>query len=198
MNTGISLYCSTGVARNEELLAQAAAAGVHCAFTSLQIPEETGGERKAAALGLLGACKQHGIPLIVDVGADTAAGLGCNSLYELQRWGITALRLDDGFCAPQAAELSREFQIVFNASTVTPQEIEGWQRAGADLTLDSIADEGTTVVITIPFERTVDPVQNGGRSGPEASDQPDNTAQPADSDLIGRNVQDDSDPAMKQ
>ena len=39
--------------------------------------------------------------------------------------------------------------------------------AGADLTLDSIADEGTTVVITIPFERTVDPVQNGGRSGPE-------------------------------
>lgn len=70
--------------------------------------------------------------------------------------------------------------------------------AGADLTLDSIADEGTTVVITIPFERTVDPVQNGGRSGPEASDQPDNTAQPADSELIGRNVQDDSDPAMKQ
>ncbi len=134
MNTGISLYCSTGAARNEEILAQAAAAGVSCAFTSLQIPEEAGGERKAAALGLLGACKQYGIPLIVDVGADTAAGLGCNSLYELQRWGITALRLDDGFCAKQAAELSREFQIVFNASTVTQQEIEGWQRAGADLT----------------------------------------------------------------
>ena len=46
MNTGISLYFSTGAAKNEEIIRKASACGVKYAFTSLHIPEENGVEYK--------------------------------------------------------------------------------------------------------------------------------------------------------
>lgn len=134
MNTGISLYCGTAEEKNAEIITRAADAGIRCAFTSLQIPEEGQMDLRSSAEKLLFACKKHGLNLITDVGPDTAENLGCHSLYDLQNWGVTHIRLDDGYSPQQTAELSHTFQIVFNASTVSFAEITGWQKAGADLT----------------------------------------------------------------
>ena len=134
MNTGLSLYCSTEEEKSAEIIARAADAGIRCAFTSLQIPEEGRMNLRSSAEKLLSACKKHGLNLIMDVGPDTAENLGCRSLYDLQDWGVTQIRLDDGYSPQQAAELSRAFQIVFNASTVSFAEMNGWKKAGADLT----------------------------------------------------------------
>lgn len=134
MNTGVCFYCGTAEEKNAEIIARAADAGIRCAFTSLQIPEESRNGLRSSAQNLLSACKKYGMDLVMDVGPDTAERLGCRSLYDLQNWGVTQLRLDDGYSPQQAAELSHTFQIVFNASTVSFEEITGWQKAGADLT----------------------------------------------------------------
>ena len=134
MNTGISLYCGTGEEKNEEIIEQAAAAGIRCAFTSLQIPEEDRVNKHDAAEKMLSVCKKFGLHLILDVGPNTAENLGCRSPYDLQDWGVTHIRLDDGYSPQQAAELSRIFHIVFNASTVSAAEINEWKKSGADLT----------------------------------------------------------------
>lgn len=134
MNTGVCLYCSTAEEKNAEIIARAADAEIRCAFTSLQIPEESRDGLRFSAKKLLSSCKKYGMDLVMDVGPDTAERLGCRSLYDLQNWGVTHIRLDDGYSPQQAAELSHTFQIVFNASTVSFAEITGWRKAGADLT----------------------------------------------------------------
>ncbi len=133
MNTGISLYCSTTEEKNAEIITRASDTGIRYAFTSLQIPEEGRMDLRSYAEKLLSACKKYGLNLIMDVGPNTAKNLGCRSLYDLQNWGVTHIRLDDGYSPQQAAELSHTFQIVFNASTVSSAEIAGWKKAGADL-----------------------------------------------------------------
>ncbi len=134
MNTGISLYLSTAEEKNEEIIARAADAGIRCAFTSLHIPEEGRMNINDAARNLLSTCKRYGLELILDVGPDMAEDLGCSSLYDLENWGVTHIRLDDGYSPQQAAELSHAFHIVFNASTVSAREIALWEKSGADLT----------------------------------------------------------------
>ena len=42
MKTGISLYFSNGVEKNEAIIRKARKAGIRYAFTSMHIPEETG------------------------------------------------------------------------------------------------------------------------------------------------------------
>lgn len=46
MKTGISLYFSNGVEKNEAMIRKAQNAGIRYAFTSMHIPEETG-DRKS-------------------------------------------------------------------------------------------------------------------------------------------------------
>ena len=108
MKTGISLYCSTPREKNRAILQKARAAGVSLAFTSLQIPEEDPQQKKQAARTMISDCREYGIWLMLDIAADTAALLGCHAVEELEQWGITHIRLDDGFTLAQTAELSQD------------------------------------------------------------------------------------------
>ena len=124
MQTGISLYFSEGIEQNERTIERARAAGVTLAFTSLHIPEETGVAYADAARHLL-AC---------DVSPVTLDKLGCSRIEDLLDLGITTVRLDFGFNARETVELSHSFRIVFNASTISTEDIRAWQAAGADFT----------------------------------------------------------------
>ena len=133
MRTGISLYLSNGYEYNARMVDKARRAGVRCAFTSLQIPEESGIDCRGAAARLLGLCREAGISLMADVSPDTPAKLGCDSLDDLVRLGVTHVRLDAGFDVPRVAELSRRFHVAFNASTISDDDVAAWRAAGVDL-----------------------------------------------------------------
>lgn len=134
MNTGISLYFSSGIRQNEQMIKKAVEHGMKYAFTSLHIPEEMGADYPNDMKRLLHACKEGGLSLIADVGPETLAKLGVRSVEELADTGITHLRLDYGFSAEETARLSEKFYVVFNASTITREDLQAWRSAGADFT----------------------------------------------------------------
>ena len=132
MQTGVSVYFSAGMERNEQIIARARQAGATMAFTSMHIPEEEGVDYERDARHLLGLLRDAGISLIVDVGPETYEKLGCSRIEELADLGITHVRLDYGFSPEETVRLSETFHIVCNASTVTKAEIAAWRAAGAD------------------------------------------------------------------
>lgn len=133
LKTGISLYLSAPLEENERIVDRAAAAGASYAFTSFQIPEEVGADFRHALDRLFEKLDAAGISLIADVGPDTCDMLGIDGIGSLSALGVTHIRLDDGFTPQDAVDLSRCFHIVFNASTITRDEIMEWKRLGADL-----------------------------------------------------------------
>ncbi|WP_455619416.1 MupG family TIM beta-alpha barrel fold protein [Eisenbergiella sp.] len=134
MNTGISLYFSSGTAKNEEIIRKASACGVKYAFTSLHIPEENGVEYKKDIRRMLDSCLVGGLQLIVDVGPETLGKLGVSSIEALENTGITHVRLDYGFSPQETVRIAEKFHVVFNASTITEADIRAWKAAGADFT----------------------------------------------------------------
>lgn len=134
MKTGISLYFSNGIEKNEEMIRKAAKAGITYAFTSMHIPEETGLDYGSDTKKLLKQCRDAGISLIVDISPVTLEKLGCTSFDGLLELGITYIRLDFGFTPKETVALSKKFYIVFNASTITQEDIQNWKANGADFT----------------------------------------------------------------
>ncbi len=134
MKTGISLYFSGGMDKNQLLIEKAVKHGVKYAFTSLHIPEETVTDYRRETLKLLSRCRDGNLNLIVDVGPETFEKLDVNSLEELKELGITHVRLDYGFTAEETVQISKSFYVVFNASTITEEEIACWKQYGADFT----------------------------------------------------------------
>ena len=117
---------------NEKIIARAAEAGARYAFTSMHIPEENGLAYGSEAREMLSLLSSLDIDLIVDVGPETPAKLGCSSIYDLRGMGITCLRLDYGFSDAEIAELSSSFRIVLNASIVQGRQLEAWVSMGVD------------------------------------------------------------------
>ena len=108
--------------------------GVKYAFTSLHIPEETGVNYRLDMQRLLSQCKEGNLNLIVDVGPETFEKLGVKRMEELKEHGITHVRLDYGFTAEETVQISRNFYVVFNASTIREEELGEWKKYGADFT----------------------------------------------------------------
>lgn len=134
MNTGISLYFSNPMEKNEALIKKAAESGVKYVFTSLHIPEETGVDYRKDIKKLLAECRENSLSLIVDAGPETFNKLGVKTLEELKPLGITHVRLDYGFSGEETVEISKSFQVVLNASAIREEEIMEWKRFGADFT----------------------------------------------------------------
>ncbi|WP_024291921.1 MupG family TIM beta-alpha barrel fold protein [Lacrimispora indolis] len=134
MNTGISIYFSNGMEKNERLIKKAVENGVKYAFTSLHIPEETGVDYRRDVQRLLEICREGQLNLIVDVGPETLEKLGTSNISELKDLGITHVRLDYGFDAKETVQISKDFYVVFNASTIMEEELLEWKRYGADFT----------------------------------------------------------------
>jgi len=124
MKTGISVYLSTGYKRNEEIIKKASQANVTHAFTSLHIPEEEIQDYKAEVKRLLTLCKAYNLHLMMDIGPRTLDKLGIQSFSELKALNVTHIRLDYGFTYEQIIELSNDFHIIFNASTLGDEDIK--------------------------------------------------------------------------
>lgn len=133
MKTGVSIYLSTGIEKNEEVIHKAKAAGASYGFTSLHIPEEDYDDYKNKVQELLALTKRAGIELTMDVDDGTPERLGVKRMEELIDFGVTSIRLDYGFSDEDIVALSKNFNIVWNASTVEPFEIRKWERMGADV-----------------------------------------------------------------
>ncbi|AZB43106.1 DUF871 domain-containing protein [Bacillus sp. FJAT-42376] len=125
---GISFYLHDEQA--EERIWEAGRLGVKHAFTSLHIPEDKGDMAQKAKV-LLAAAKEAGIQVFADVSAGTPAKLGLSSFSSLKSLGVTGLRLDDGFKAMEAAEISKEFSIAVNASILFERELQDLFSHGA-------------------------------------------------------------------
>ncbi len=134
LKTGISIYLSSGLEKNEEVIGKAKVAGVTYGFTSLHIPEEEYSDYKEKVTGLLKLCAHAGISLTMDVDNDTPFRLGVKRMEDLIDYGVESIRLDFGFSDEEIVELSRNFNIIWNASTVSISDVCKWEKMGADLT----------------------------------------------------------------
>ncbi len=132
MNVGISLYLGTGYDKNKEIIEKAKRAKVSYAFTSLHLPEEKVEDYKNEVNSLLRLCSDGGIKLIVDIGPRTIEKLGLNCIQELKTTPITHIRPDYGFSMKEISELSKDFYIVFNASTLSSEELQELKSLGTD------------------------------------------------------------------
>ena len=126
---GISVYLSDEDA--EARILRASASGVKLAFTSLHIPDESGISTERVR-GLLSLFKREGFQVFADVSKKTPAMLGLHHFEELKELGVTSLRLDDGFTTDEMLELSRQFRIAINASTVGEKELQRWIDCGLE------------------------------------------------------------------
>lgn len=129
---GISLYLGTGYKKNKEIIEKAHKNNAKYAFTSLHIPEEIVRDYQKEVESLLTICKVNNLNLIVDVGPRTLEKLGFKDFKELKQTSITHLRLDYGFTYEEIIELSKDFNIVFNASTLLDNDIYELKRLNAD------------------------------------------------------------------
>lgn len=129
---GISLYLGTGYKKNKEIIEKAHKNNAKYAFTSLHIPEETVSDYEKEVKSLLDLCESNNLNLIVDVGPRTLEKLGFKNFKELKQTSITHLRLDYGFTYKEIIELSKDFNIVFNASTLLDKDINELKSLNAD------------------------------------------------------------------
>ena len=129
---GISLYLGSGPRKNVGIIAKARDAGIHCAFTSLQIPEESSENSVRDVKELLNLCKESGISLIADIGPRTMGRLGFRDFSDLKRTCITHLRVDYGFSCREMVKLSKDFHLVVNASTLREEEVRELKSLNAD------------------------------------------------------------------
>lgn len=120
---GVSVYLSDEEA--EKRILRASSSGIKLAFTSLHIPEESGVTPQRVR-DLLSLFKREGFEVFADVSKKTPHMLGLNHFQELKELGITSLRLDDGFTTEEMLELSRQFRIAINGSTVGERELQQW------------------------------------------------------------------------
>ena len=128
---GISLYLGTGLQKNAEIIQKAHRAKIHYAFTSLHIPEEDPNCVKDIQ-ALLKLCQEYQISLIADIAPRTIQKMGFQKISDLKRTAITHLRVDYGFSCNEIVELSKDFHIVFNASTLQDSQISELQSLHAD------------------------------------------------------------------
>ncbi len=129
---GISLYLSSGLKKNKEVILKARNANMSYAFTSLHIPEEEILDYTKEVTSLLSICKENNLDVFVDISPHTLEKLNLTTFSELQSLGITHIRLDFGFSIKEMIALSKDFYIVLNASTFLPEDAQKFKSYGAD------------------------------------------------------------------
>lgn len=128
-----SLYPTDDPALRRSVARAAARAGRPLVFTSLHIPESSG--LRAFGAELAGLHRELGIEFCADVSPKALALLGVDlaGLGMLRDWGVTTVRIDFGFAPEEVRAIAAAgpFRIAVNASTVTPDDLDGL--AGLDL-----------------------------------------------------------------
>ncbi|WP_068618448.1 DUF871 domain-containing protein [Paenibacillus tuaregi] len=103
--------------------------GFRYIFTSLQMPEEDPLDL-LEPLGRIGSfAGEHGMIFMADVSPRAFENF---SLAELKSSGVTGLRIDYGMGSREIAELSHEWLVAFNASTIDQEFLSELRELGAD------------------------------------------------------------------
>ncbi|KAA9240359.1 MULTISPECIES: DUF871 domain-containing protein [Aerococcus] len=95
-------------------------------FTSIQIPEENQEKYFKRLQDLASLCKTLQLSLMVDMSLASLEkiGISLDKFEVLTQWGITGIRLDDGFSNEVIAKLSHKIQLGINASTIEENDIK--------------------------------------------------------------------------
>lgn len=118
MELGISVYLSYEIDEIKTVLQKAAQHNFKYAFTSLHIPEENTNKYIDKIKSLIEECKNLNLFPMVDVSPRALKMLGIEKFNDLHNLGIDHLRLDFGFSYEEIAELTKQFALIFNASTL--------------------------------------------------------------------------------
>ncbi|KAF0995300.1 MupG family TIM beta-alpha barrel fold protein [Geobacillus sp. TFV-3] len=120
-----SFYLFQPLKQIEETFQRAVRFGAKELFTSLQLSKgnEMEDGKKLEFIGRLARCYGVGVAADVTPSALSCLPVGVGVAKALNRWGMVALRLDDGFSLDETVRLSKQIRVVLNASTITEREI---------------------------------------------------------------------------
>ena len=124
VETGFSVYLSTDIGKNENIIEKAVKSGAEYVFTSLNISEEKI-DKQSELEKIIRLCTEKKLNLIVDINSTTKDIINLNS-------GNIYLRIDDGLTADEILKLSEKNKIVLNASTVTEEDLKYLEKQGID------------------------------------------------------------------
>lgn len=123
---GFSIYLNQPINKQQKKIEKYHAHGFDMIFTSLHIPEEDAEVYQERLYDLGALAKEFKMDLIVDIDVNSlnSLHLSLNEADQITHFGITALRLDDGFDEETTAALSNQIPIVLNASTLTSDSLK--------------------------------------------------------------------------
>lgn len=133
INLGFSIYFSNSLEVNKAIIKKAKEANFKYAFTSLHIPEESNENYLSDLLETISDCAKYNISVIADVSPRSLEKLKIASFSELKFLGVTHLRIDFGFTNEEILSLSKDFNIVLNASTINEEDIKYLIEIGVNL-----------------------------------------------------------------
>ena len=96
-------------------------------FSSLQIPGDDPGTLQDTLAQVGPLFRRQGLEFVVDVSPRTFRNF---TLEQLRSWGVTSLRIDNGMEPQEIAEISHDFRIVLNASTLNDPFLDALQQHG--------------------------------------------------------------------
>lgn len=137
MLLGASLYLAEGMQKNLDFIERMNKVGVKTIFTSLHIPEDNRNKTLDTIKAITKRTNAYGINLITDVSSGTFELYGVEkeeATSFFKDLGINSLRIDYGFSYEEMKKLSKNFQIVLNASIIDDEECKSLEKAGLDLT----------------------------------------------------------------
>ncbi|WP_244244618.1 MupG family TIM beta-alpha barrel fold protein [Marinilactibacillus kalidii] len=134
---GAALYLSQGEETNLKILKQLNERAVKTVFTSLHIPEEDANHTLVGLKTITKAINKYKMDLMIDVSAGTLEQYHIDrsdAIGFFKSLGATTLRVDYGFSYQEIKQLSEQFRIVLNASTVTEESCDELEKVGMTLT----------------------------------------------------------------
>lgn len=133
---GASLYLAEGTEKNLAFIDRMHESGVQTIFTSMHIPEDDPTDTLDSLKQITDKMTNYGMELMIDVSTKTF------EIYHVKKedareffkeLGVNSLRIDYGFTYKEMKELSKDFKIVLNASTINDESSEELINVGFDL-----------------------------------------------------------------
>lgn len=122
--TGFSVYLSTDIEKNKNIISKFENSGAKYVFTSLNISEEKV-NKNSELKKIIKFCSEKNLNLIVDINSTTKNIININD-------GNVYFRIDDGLTLDEILELSGKNKIVLNASMITEENLDYFQKKGMD------------------------------------------------------------------
>lgn len=133
---GASLYLAEGTEKNLSFIDRMYEAGVQTIFTSMHIPEDNPQDTLESIKKITEKMNKYKMELMTDVSSDTF------DIYDVKKeeatdfftqLGVSSLRMDYGFTYQEMKDLSKNFKVVLNASTIDDETSEELKNIGFDL-----------------------------------------------------------------